>query len=52
MKLLTHEQQESYENAKICYLCGKNFEGKYVKDKKITLRIIALVQILDIAYVI
>ena len=28
MKLLTKEQQESYENAKICYIY------KYVKDKK------------------
>ena len=23
MKLLTQEQQESYENAKICYICKK-----------------------------
>ena len=23
MKLLTKEQQESYENAKICYICKK-----------------------------
>ena len=23
MKLLTKEQQESYENAKICYICRK-----------------------------
>ena len=34
MKLLINKQQESYENAKICYICRDNFEGKYVKDKK------------------
>ena len=34
IKLLTKEQQqESYENAKICYSCKKKFENKYVKDK-------------------
>ena len=33
-KLLTKEQQESYENAKICYICKEKFENKYVKDKK------------------
>ena len=31
--ILTEEQQESYENAKICYICKGNFE-KYYKDKK------------------
>ena len=34
MKLLTKEQQESYENAKICYICKEKFENKYLKDKK------------------
>ena len=34
MKLLTKEQQESYENAKICYICKEKFENKYVKDIK------------------
>ena len=34
MKLLTKEQQESYENAKVCYICTKKFENKYLKDKK------------------
>ena len=34
MKLLTKEQQESYENAKICYICKGKFENKYLKDKK------------------
>ena len=33
-KLLTKEQQESYENATICYICKEEFENKYVKDKK------------------
>ena len=26
--------QESYENAKICYICKENFDNKYLKDKK------------------
>ena len=34
MKLLKKEQQKSYENAKICYICQENFENKYLKDKK------------------
>ena len=34
MSLLTIEQQESYENGKICYICHKKFENKYLKDKK------------------
>ena len=34
MKLLTKEQQESYENRKICYICKETFENKYLKDKK------------------
>ena len=34
MRLLTKEQQESYENAKICYICQENFKNKYLKDKK------------------
>ena len=29
MKLLTKEQQESYENAKICYICKEKFKDKY-----------------------
>ena len=28
MKLLTKEQQESYENAKICYICNEKIENK------------------------
>ena len=34
MNLLTKEQQESYENATICYICKEKFENKYLKDKK------------------
>ena len=33
MKLLTKEQQKSYENVKICCICKDKFENKYVKDK-------------------
>ena len=32
--MLTKQQQESYENAKICYICKEKFENKYLKDKK------------------
>ena len=57
MKLLTNEQQESYENAKICYFCKEKFENKYLKDKNIvTLKIIVIIQenieVLHLAYVI
>ena len=34
MKLLTKVQQESYENAKICYICKEKFKNNYLKDKK------------------
>ena len=34
MKLLTKEQEESYENAEICYIFLKN-ENKYLKDENI-----------------
>ena len=34
VKLLTKEQQESYQNTKICYFCKEIFENKYAKDKK------------------
>ena len=35
MELLTKEQQqESYEKAKIYYICKEKFENKYLKDKK------------------
>ena len=34
VKLLTKEQQELYENAKLCYICKEKFENKYLKYKK------------------
>ena len=36
MKLFTKEKQESYENAKPCYIFTLKFECKYLKDKKIS----------------
>ena len=30
IKLLTKKRQESYENAKICYICKENFENRYL----------------------
>ena len=57
MKLLTKEQQESYENAKICYIYHEKFYNKYLKDKNIVkLEIIVIIQgnieKLHIAYII
>ena len=34
IKLLTEEQKESYENAKIFYICKEEFENKYSEDKE------------------
>ena len=36
MKLLIKEQQESYENSKICYICKKKkkIENKYLENEK------------------
>ena len=34
MKLLTNEQQESYENSKICCICKEKYENRYLKDTK------------------
>ena len=34
MKLLTNMQQESYETAKICYVCPEKCEDEYAKDKQ------------------
>ena len=58
MKLLTKELQESYENAKICYICKGKFESKKKKDKKIIVKleisdiIQGNIEVLCIAYVI
>ena len=46
MKLLTKEPHESYENAKICYICKEKFEKKYVKDENIVKsEIIVIIQV-------
>ena len=31
MTLITKEQQESHQNAKICYICKEKLESKYLK---------------------
>ena len=31
MEILIKEQQESYKNAKICYICKEKFENEYLK---------------------
>ena len=36
MKLLTKEQEESYENSIRCYISTENFEKVYFKEKKIS----------------
>ena len=33
-RFLTKEQQESYENAEVCYICIEKHENKYLKDNK------------------
>ena len=35
VKRKTKEQQESYENTKICYICIEKCENKYLKNKNI-----------------
>ena len=57
MKLLTKEQQESYENVKISYICKEKFENKYLKERNIVkLEITVIIQenrqVLRRAYVI
>ena len=34
MKILIKERKDSYENAKICYICKEKFENKYLRVKK------------------
>ena len=34
MNLLIKDHQESYKNAKLCYICKEKFENKYLKYKK------------------
>ena len=50
MKLLTKEQQESYENAKICYICKEKF--KNIVKLEITVIIQKNKEVLHKAYVI
>ena len=57
IKLLTNEQQEAFEKAKISYICREKFEDKHVKIKNIVkLEIIVIIQVnievLHIIYVI
>ena len=35
MKLFTKEQQESYQNQQICYICKEKFENNYFERQKI-----------------
>ena len=51
MKLIINDQQQSHENAKICYICEEKLENKYLKDYKnalqkffVKLGIIAIIQ--------
>ena len=45
MKIMNNELQESYENAKFCYIFKENFENKYLKKKYIVkLEIIVFIQ--------
>ena len=34
VKLWAKEQQDSYENVKICYICKEKFENKYLENEK------------------
>ena len=34
MKLLAKEQQNSYENEKICYICKEKIENKHLENKE------------------
>ena len=34
MKLLAKEQQNSYENAKLCYICKEKFENKHLEKEE------------------
>ena len=45
MTLITKEQQESYQNAKICYICKEKLESKYLKKQNIVkLEVIVIIQ--------
>ena len=44
MKLLTKEQQESYENAKICYTYKEKFENQYLIENIVNFEIILIIR--------
>ena len=56
MKLLINEQQKSYDNEKICYICKENLENKCNMKNIVKLKIIVIIQrnikVLRKAYVI
>ena len=57
IKPLTNEQQKSYQNAKICYVCKKKLKINMLKIKNIvklaTMLIIQVnIEVLNIAYII
>ena len=56
MKLLTKEKQESYENAKLSYICNENLKGIWKIKNIVKLEIVATMQgnieVLCIAHVI
>ena len=44
-EVINQRAEESYGNAKICYICKEKFENKYLKDKNIVkLEIIVIIQ--------
>ena len=46
VKLLTHEQQESYENSKMCYDCKESLKINMLKIKNIIkFEIIIIIQV-------
>ena len=46
-EVIKKEQQESYENAKFCFICKEKFENKYFKKKKKILKLEIIVIILE-----
>ena len=45
IKLLINEDQNSYQNSKICYICTDIFDNKHATDKNIVmLRTIIIIQ--------
>ena len=44
MKLLTKEQHESNENAKICYICKEKFKNIWMIKNIVKLEVIVIIQ--------